>query len=225
MEESEFKEWNEKMFVRYNNERLYHHPNPLIRYTENKRIQLIVKMLSPFETDRILDVGCGEGYVMDHIKRGNILGEDISSTAISSAKEKLRNKSNMHLIKSNVQNMPLKDNIFDKVYCTELLEHVISPETVVSEIGRVSKKNAVIVITIPNEDLINKVKRILFKLKIFNVFLKDVPKEMNREWHLHFFSLAYLENIIKDRLIIDEIQATPLKLFPIRYVIKCKKID
>lgn len=224
MQESEFKEWNEKMFMRYNNERLYHHPNPLIRYTENKRINLALKMLSPSETDRILDVGCGEGYILNRIKKGILFGLDISDTALSSAKEKLKNKSNIYLLKNNVQNTPFKDNSFDKILCTELLEHVISPENVVSEIARVSKKDAIIVITIPNEGLINKVKKLLVSINLFDVFLKDVPREMNREWHLHFFSLDYLKKVISGKLAIVEIQVTPFKSFPLRYIIKCRKL-
>ena len=41
MDNKEFLDWNEEMFVKYNNERLYLHPNPIVRWIENKRLKTI----------------------------------------------------------------------------------------------------------------------------------------------------------------------------------------
>lgn len=217
-----FREWNEKMFIKYNNERLYKHPNPIIRFTEKKRIKLILEMLQLTDKDKILDVGCGEGYVLNLIDKGKAIGEDISDTAIFKAKSKLNGKS-ISIVKSDVQNMPFKTESFNKIYCTELLEHVNHPNDVISEIKRVSQKDSIIIITIPNEYLINKVKQFLIKIGLFNILLDDVPKEMHKEWHLHFFTLELLMEIIKGNLIIMEIKAVPFNFFPIRYVVKCRR--
>lgn len=93
-----FYQWNEKMFKKYNNARLYRHPNPLIRYTENKRISIIAGSVSGLE--KIVDVGCGEGYLLNRI---NAVGVDISDTALKRCpKDKI-------LVRANAENLPFSD--------------------------------------------------------------------------------------------------------------------
>jgi len=223
MKDRDFIDWNEMMFKRYRNERLYNHPNPIIRYTENKRVKLIINMLFIKENDRVLDIGCGEGYIIGKMDKGEITGIDLSKTALSMAREKLVNKSNINLLRGNAEKMSFHNDTFNKIFCTELLEHVPCPEKVIKEIIRVSKIDSDIVITVPNEDLINSVKRFLLRIKLFDLLLDNVPREMNKEWHLHMFNLNRLKGLIRDELEIISIRATPFLIFPIRYVVRCRR--
>lgn len=45
--------------------------------------------------------------------------------------------------------IPVQDNVFDVVLCTEALEHVPDPSKVVAEMARVAKDGALIIITAP----------------------------------------------------------------------------
>lgn len=45
MDEKRFIAWNEWMFRKYNNERLYRHPNPVIRYAEDRRVSEILQAI------------------------------------------------------------------------------------------------------------------------------------------------------------------------------------
>lgn len=222
MNKSQFTEWNERMFKKYYTEKQYYHPNSLIRYTENKRVNLALKFLELKEDDKILSVGCGEGYLLNKIDKGEVWGIDLSGEAIKRAKEKLKNKKNMNLLVADASEMPFKEKSFDKVECSEVVEHVLDPRKLIKEITRVSGDQAIIVFTIPNEDLINRIKRALSSLHLFSLLLKDIPKK--QEWHLHNLNYKNFLSIINRVLSIEKKQAVPFNWFPVRYVIKCKKI-
>lgn len=221
MNKNQFKEWNEKMFEKFFTEKQYFHPNPFIRYTENKRVRLTIKFLNPQSKDKILSVGCGEGYLLNKINEGTLWGIDLSEKAIKRAKEKLKNK-NITLMVADALEMPFEEKFFDKIECSEVIEHVIDPLRLIKEVIRVSKDEAIIVFTIPNESLIDKVKRFLTSLGLFSFFLKGIPKK--QEWHLHKLNYEKFLSLIDNYLLIKEKRAVPFCWFPIRYIIKCKKV-
>lgn len=227
-----FISWNNKMFLKYNNIRMYNHSNPVIRYTESKRVNLILSFIGLNDgRNRILDLGCGEGYIINRINRSfnihnNLLlvAGDISVKAISMGRDLNLIQQKDHPILLDAENIPFKNERFDYIVCTELLEHTVSPNTVLKEIERVLKPNGIAIITVPNEPLINKIKLLFLKLNIFETFLKDVPKDMTKEWHLHSFDLNVLKNVIMKENIslkIIKVEATPFSFLPVRYILKC----
>ena len=56
---------------------------------------------------------------------------------------------NLTFKEGSAYDLPYKDNSFDLVVCTEVLEHLNEPEKVLKETLRVSKQN--ILISVPNE--------------------------------------------------------------------------
>lgn len=57
-------------------------------------------------------------------------------------------KLNPHVV-ADAQNIPIKSNSIDCVKCTELLEHVESPENVLTEVARVLKPGGALIISMP----------------------------------------------------------------------------
>lgn len=53
----------------------------------------------------------------------------------------------------DVADMPLEDEVFDVVMCTEVLEHVPDPVRVVREISRVLKRGGMLIVTAPFNSL------------------------------------------------------------------------
>ena len=95
MNQEQFEQWNETMFVKYNNERLYLHPNLIVRWVESLRVKTILKLVSANASDKILSIGCGEGYVENQIHTGDLYMVDISKSAVEKAKNKLKNNTNI----------------------------------------------------------------------------------------------------------------------------------
>ena len=220
MKQDLFEEWNERMVSKYDIETYYSASNPIIKYIERRRIDCLVKLLSPRENEKIFEVGCGAGHVLQNIHLGQLYAIDLSSRMLSLAKKRLGDK--VELKQCNAESLVYADNFFDRTVCTEVLEHTLNPQKVICEIARVSKPGGVVILSIPNEDLINKCKDILVKMIIFKVFFKNIPEK--NEWHLHNFSLPILRSMTKDVLKEIEIKAIPNRFFPLRYVGKYKVV-
>lgn len=217
MDNKEFLDWNEEMFVKYNNERLYLHPNPIVRWIENKRLKTIQNFIKLNNDQKFLSIGCGEAYIESRINEGSLYLMDISNEAIKRAKEKLADKKNVVEIKTgDGLNIDYPDNFFDYILCSEVIEHVLDYDKLISEIARVAKNDAKIIVTIPNEKKIDFIKNILIKTKLFSLFFKNIP--VTQEWHLHAFDLVLLKKAINNKLTLLQAKAIPLFFLPLRYV-------
>lgn len=210
-----FYKWNEQMFVKHGNESRFKHANPIIKYISNHRKKSILKLLSPENIDHILDAGCGSGVILCEIKKGSIIGIDCSATALKQARKNIQSK-NTKLMIADVQKLPFKKSSFNKIICSEVLEHLPSPAKVIDEIKRVSQKDAVIIFTIPNQPLLDKIASVFRKLNV-----KKGELDLDMEWHIHKFDLKKFRHLIKNKFKIIKIKRSPF-LFPLSYVIKCR---
>jgi len=88
----------------------------------------------------IADIGCGEQPLRDLIesKGCKYVGIDISQNA----------KMNIDVIAS-ITNIPIPDNTFDCIICTEVLEHVVNTHLAFIEMKRLIKKGGCLIITTP----------------------------------------------------------------------------
>lgn len=80
---------------------------------------------------RLLDVGCGSGWLADHF--ADYTGLDGSRDAVAAATERGRNV-RLHDV---AQPLPFPDASFDGVVMKDLLEHVPDPVALVREVRRV----------------------------------------------------------------------------------------
>lgn len=105
--------------------------------------QTIAKHYGLKSGDRILDVGCGKGYMLYEFQRAvpglKIAGIDISTYAIENAKEEVK----PFLQCGNATKLPFPDKSFDFVYSNTTLHNLYNYELhdAVKEIERVGKKN------------------------------------------------------------------------------------
>ncbi len=124
--------------------------NPLQKFLINNFYSTLISLAKPLSPSSILDAGCGEGFSLNKIienKIGkNVEGIEYSKEAIALGKNLFPN---IKIKQGSIYNLPYKDNSFDLVVCTEVLEHLENPNRAVSEIVRVSKKY--LALSVPNE--------------------------------------------------------------------------
>lgn len=102
-----------------------------------------IDFLGDLSNKKICDFGCGLGLLIAQIKERypdvEIVGVEISSEQIKTARENTKEYSNVTLINKDVLNNGLENNIYDVVYCRYLLEHVSEPSIVAKEMVRIAK--------------------------------------------------------------------------------------
>lgn len=222
MTDDQFAAWNEEMATRYDPEQFYEQSGVLVRLVESRRIATVVRHVAATAGDRILEVGCGAGHILARLPAGELYGIDLADVMLARAGERLGARAT--LTKANAEHLPFPDGMFQKVICSEVLEHVPEPARVLAELARVLAPSGVAVVSIPNEPLINRLKHLLLKLRLFKPLLtrKDgyvPPERMDDEWHLHAFILPMLRELAQPWFRVQRVSAIPGSLLPIRYVV------
>jgi ubiquinone/menaquinone biosynthesis C-methylase UbiE len=186
--EAEYREWNDAMISRHDPAAYY--ASPLVRWLESFRIRAILQALCrPASRHRFLEIGCGFGVVLDQIERRagytSCAGLDLSRPSLMQARRRL--KQSLPLIEGDGTALPFKDGTFDAVCLTEVIEHVPDPVSVLKEASRVMAPGGVLLVTAPNEALINKLKSLLKRTGLWRLFFGryDAAEHMEDEWHLH----------------------------------------
>ncbi|MCS7125449.1 MAG: class I SAM-dependent methyltransferase [Aigarchaeota archaeon] len=94
----------------------------------------------------ILDAGCGTGLITIHM-HPPVVGVDLNLWNLRRLQSRLRDK---ELIQADLEHLPFRDNCVSIVSCTEVLEHLPSPEKAIREFYRVLKDEGVFIGTVPS---------------------------------------------------------------------------
>jgi ubiquinone/menaquinone biosynthesis C-methylase UbiE len=222
----EFKSWNDAMVEKYDVEQFHDHPSPLIRYIERKRVRRILALLGARAGDRVLEVGCGAANILAQIPSTRRCGIDLAESLLAKAARRLAKRG--VLVQGDAEHLPFRDRAWERVYCSEVLEHIPSPGTALAEMRRIVADGGVAVVSVPNERLINTLKATLRTSGLYRVLLGvrsgdyQIPERMDDEWHLHVFDLAGLLAMMPPGLRVTRIEGIPFRWLPLRYVVRCQ---
>lgn len=112
----------------------------------SKRLQLTLHSLP--SGSLVLDAGCGHGEFSELIDSlgYRTVGVDISFAATSRAQQRCR----AGFVTASLEaGLPLPDNTFQALWCTEVLEHVFEVHQVLAEFNRVLVDNGLVILTTP----------------------------------------------------------------------------
>ncbi len=109
---------------------------------------------------KILDIGCGAGRHVAEACRFNgnfCLGADISYQDLLKAKEKLKFNEKFFPLKDSVKALaaaditclPFKDNSFDIIICSEVMEHITMEKKAFNELKRVVSPEGLLALSVP----------------------------------------------------------------------------
>ncbi len=109
--------------------------------------------------ERVLDVGCGQGRHSATACQQNtctVCALDIDQENLAKTKYLLHlmdkeetSKGNWLLLRGDAMNLPFKDAYFDKVICSEVLEHLPDDNQALGELRRVLKDDGMLAISVP----------------------------------------------------------------------------
>lgn len=216
-----FVAWNEGMVTRYDPERYHTCSHPVIRWIERRRTRAIVRLLQAHAMSQVLEVGCGAGNVLEQVSSSRRIGVDLSSRMVSRARTRLA-RCGDHVIRGRAEQLPFLQASFERIICSEVLEHLPDPTSAFHEMLRVVTPNGRIVISIPNEPLIDRLKALARAANLHRLFRTveyQSPNRMTDEWHLHAFTLSRVLQLVSLRTRVIKIVGIPHRLLPIRYVV------
>lgn len=152
-----------------------------------------IQNLIPEDAKTILDVGCGNGILVNYLQNkhpdrfSRVCGTDRSKTSLTFVKTEK--------YEADINKLPFADNEFDIVTCLEVIEHL--PQEVyfeaLNEIERIAKKY--IIISVPYQEILDFSKVRCIKCKT----------EFNPFYHMHSFNDERVKNLYKDSSKFDNI--------------------
>lgn len=152
-------------------------------YAWNKKRQAVYGYLKTIDKKRIrlLDIGCNIGGQLAEYSKlleGEFIGLDIR-------KFREWNSLNYDFIVGDARKLPFKDEVFDVVVATEVIEHFVEGELFLAEAHRVLKQNGVLILTTPNRLRFYMLHKNLFASLTGKKFTGGFTREHPREYSPH----------------------------------------
>ena len=146
------------------------------------------------EKSRALDVGCGDGILMEYLSKNKVV--DVRGLEISKEKVKKCLSNGLAVVEGDAE-YDLKqfpDLSFDYVILSQTLQAFMSPENVIKDLLRVGKK---VIVTIPNFGHWKVRLDLLFKGEM--PITKNLPYEWYNTPNLHMCTIQDFYNFCNNK--------------------------
>ncbi len=126
----------------------------------DREILGFLKGVTSYVQGRLLDVGCGDKPYYEIFKDycKEYIGIDISPSR----------KSTVEVI-ARATRLPFKDETFETVLSTQVLEHIPEPEKMIREVYRVLKKGGIFILTLPQYWRLHEIPHDYFRFTRYGI--------------------------------------------------------
>lgn len=201
----------------------YYNDSPLpIRLIERRRLAIIRDMIGDAAGLDLCEVGSGGGHVLAMFPQARITAIDVSQVFLDTARRNLAGY-DVRFVKGEVQRLGLEPASFDRIICTEVLEHTVDPDVILAEIARLLRPDGVAVITVPNDPLIMRLKGIVRHTPV-GWLLRDKIEWGGDVYHLHRWTPAEFGRVLARHLRVVEQRCAPSDLLPVRACYRCTRL-
>jgi len=163
-----------------------------------RRVREYILSQVPHKSKKILDVGCGKAWVAKMFcpKNIEVVSMDIALTNVVKALEKYPFDNHSGVV-ADVFSLPFKENSFDCIIASEIIEHVINPDIFVKNLMHILKPGGELIVTTP------------YKEKLQYSLCIHCNKATPRHAHIHSFDENILTNLYND----DKVKSVEYKTF------------
>lgn len=164
-------------------------------FSERKRI---VFELFDAPGGTVLDIGCGPGVFADRLSqlKCRTYGVDLSQKMAALAQGRGFPLSSFMV--GGIVQLPFKDNSFDSVLCSGVLEYLTEIESAIKEMSRVLKPGGRLIVTFPNKSSwLNQIDQLSRSLLLFLQRLKlPVGRLINSDYRPRYLSPKQLHRLL-----------------------------
>ena len=113
-------------------------PRIIMHYHSYRLKKFIKEIVNRYDQKgkKLLDVGAGDCQYQDYFKNLVYKSQDVKNNQ----------RKNINYV-SDVKSIPIKNNSFDYILCTQVLEHLKEPHLAFKEFSRILKKNSKVFLT------------------------------------------------------------------------------
>lgn len=151
-------------------------PIALLRAESRARNPWILKTLRERGLQKVLDLGCGGGFLSHYLSQNGltITGLDASLPSLEVAKEHDPSPSSIYL-QGDARSLPFPDHAFDSVCAMDFLEHVDEVSLVLREASRVLRPGGLFFFHTFNRNCLSR----LVVIRGVEWFVKNTPKDLH----------------------------------------------
>lgn len=190
-----------------------------IRLIEQKRLAIIRDMVGDARGLELAEVGSGGGHVLRMFREAKLTAIDVSDEFLDTARRNLSGY-DVKFVKGEVDKLDLPSESFDRIICTEVLEHTKDPDAILATIARLLRPGGVAVITVPNDPLIDRLKDTIRRTPV-GYLLRGKVNWGGDEYHLHKWTPAEFEALLSKHLRVLWRASAPVDAVPIRVCFRC----
>ncbi|WLB57003.1 class I SAM-dependent methyltransferase [Bradyrhizobium sp. 521_C7_N1_3] len=160
-------------------------------FDDRANVALDFSALHGVAKGNVLDLGCGEGFVLKSARRRgfNVYGVDHSLVGIERQNRDLIDSNPSHFVAGDIGSRRHFEGVaFDLVYCKNVIEHVIDPDAIMARIASYLAPGGLAIIEVPND--FSELHSIIFgdtSKEELSIFVPPV--------HLHYFTTKALPEL------------------------------
>ena len=162
--------------------------NFLQRIWHGKRLKILTNLLDP-EARRILDLGCAAGHfsakIQASLPHAEVVGVDVYEPFVQLFRKR---HPRVSCVCADAHHLPFTKGRFDAVVLSEVLDHVVDPRVVLSEVKRVLRPGGTLIISL---DELSFVFRIVWWF-----WIRVDPGKVWWGAHLHHFTSESFERLL-----------------------------
>lgn len=123
------------------------------RFWHAEKERVIRKYAAPLPGERVIDVGCGSGWISDFLASfgAQTTGIDANLSAIEYARAEFA-RPNLEFRHGLVEDLDFPAGSVDRVYCLEVIEHLFAEQVraLLADFHRLARPGATLFVTTPN---------------------------------------------------------------------------
>lgn len=118
------------------------------------KLPSIEKILPESKGSTVLDAGCGSGFLGNFLfgtRKRILCDRSLNNLIAARTRAYFANTNNiMGYVCCDLSHLPFKSDAFGSIFCSEVLEHLPSADSAISELCRCTSKDGDIVVTVPH---------------------------------------------------------------------------